>query len=321
MEDINTRLLDTIDLTGDEPIITTKIVKEVFVSLSDDDDDDEVDDEDANDENMEPVKKVRVTSKKCEVCLEEVSKYTCPCCAMRTCSLDCVVDHKKKTGCSGQRDKASFVPRTEMNNIHLLNDYRLLEEAARIADNARRDKKSKKPWMERRVGMMRKHVGKSGVTWHCMEWGMKRHKENRSRYNYHEGMLEWTVKLVFVDVVKEVSEYYLENVVLKDVLGAYTDEGKVLPENKITFSVYTHRDHDFRVFFRNEFDNGENLRYTEVDIEKTIRDCLYNKSVLEYPEFHVVLSKDIAKDMASETIVKERDIPTSIAPLDTWLEL
>lgn len=94
-----------------------------------------------------------------------------------------------------------------------------------------------------------------------------------------------------------------------------------MPENKITFGAYIHRNHDYRVFFRNEFDNGENLRYTEVDAEKAFRDCLYNKSVLEYPEFHIVLNKDTAKDMTSETLVKERDISTSITPLDTWLEM
>ena len=61
MEDINTRLLDTIDLTGDEPVITTKIVKEIFVSLSDDEDEDEEEDEECagDEENQEPqVKKV-----------------------------------------------------------------------------------------------------------------------------------------------------------------------------------------------------------------------------------------------------------------------
>merc|ERR1712168_484736 len=190
MEDINTRLLDTIDLTGDEPVITTKIVKEVFVSLSDDDDDD--DGEESDDENVEPVvKKVRITMKKCEVCLEEVSKYTCPSCSMRTCSLDCVLDHKKKTGCSGQRDKASFVPRTEFNNIHLLNDYRLLEEAARIADNAKRDRKSKRPWTENWVGQLRRHVYRAGVGWHYMEVGMKRHKENKSRFIKSQQMIQW----------------------------------------------------------------------------------------------------------------------------------
>ena len=61
MEDINTRLLDTIDLTGDEPVITTKIVKEIFVSLSDDEDEEEGEGED--EENQEPqVKKVSAYS-------------------------------------------------------------------------------------------------------------------------------------------------------------------------------------------------------------------------------------------------------------------
>merc|ERR1712188_318139 len=77
-------------------------------------------------ENNIPVKKVRITNRKCEVCLEEPSRYTCPACKMRTCSLDCVVEHKHKTKCSGERSKTGFVGRNDFSNIHLLNDYRFL---------------------------------------------------------------------------------------------------------------------------------------------------------------------------------------------------
>lgn len=339
MVDSNTRLLDTIDLTGDEPVITTKIVKEIFINSSDEDDDD--------DENIEPlVRKVRVTSKKCEVCLEEVSKYTCPCCVMRTCSLDCVLTHKQRTGCSGERDKTSFVPRTELNNIHLLNDYRLLEEVARVTDNAQRDDKARKNWPGIRVNKLCHHAQKAGVRWYSMEKGMKRHNENRSRYNFGEQCLEWMVKLVFVDISKEVCELAQDAKVLREIIEKYIHVDKVAAEDKITFASYLHRDEtdEVKVFFRNEFDSeGDNLRYTEVDDSKTLRDCLCNSSVLEYPVFHVVLNKDTVKKMTSELLVKGKEvmvidrkivgenvqekevvakkaIVSRLAPLDDWLD-
>jgi len=320
MADVNTKLLDTIDLTGDEPVITTKIIKQVFINLSDDDDDDDATVDGENDENMVPVQKVRVTNKKCEVCLEEVSKYTCPCCKMRTCSLDCVLEHKQKTGCSGQRNKTSFVARTEFNNIHLLNDYRLLEEAARIADNAKRDKKWKRGGFQRRpCQYLQKNVQKSGVTLYCMEEGMKRREENRSRYDYHKREIKWTVKFVFDDIGKEVMEFSSEKEILENILAKYIDKENALPENKIIYASYIQQE-TVAVFFRNECDFGENWMYNEVNHKKTLKQCLDQKSVLEYPEFHVVVLPESVKRLAVQEFVKEKDTSPALPPLGEWLD-
>ena len=149
---------------------------------------------------------------------------------------------------------------------------------------------------------------------------MKRHRENRSRWNFKSKLIEWSVKLVFVDAGTEVMEFHQEDVPLKDIVGMYTDKDRILPENKITYGAYLEEGAcEPRVLFRNEFDNGDNARYTEIDTTKTLRDCLYDRQVLEYPEFHVVLSGDVVKQMLSETLVKEKESAPRMAPLDTWL--
>ena len=49
-------------------------------------------------------------AKKCLICFENKPKYTCPKCAMRTCSLNCCILHKEKQNCDGIRNRLSFIP-------------------------------------------------------------------------------------------------------------------------------------------------------------------------------------------------------------------
>ncbi|KAI0053030.1 hypothetical protein FA95DRAFT_1057397 [Auriscalpium vulgare] len=68
---------------------------------------------------------------KCAICDEKTSVYACPRCTTRTCSLPCSSAHKTRTGCSGVRDKAKYVP---MNNYTLgtmMDDYVFLEDLGR----------------------------------------------------------------------------------------------------------------------------------------------------------------------------------------------
>merc|ERR1712062_234478 len=180
--------------------------------------------------------------------------------------------------------------------------------------------KPKKPFPQTRVAILQRQMGRAGINWYCMERGMKRHQENHSRYEISKKLIKWTVKLVFVDILKEVVEFCYENEVLENIIGAYIDKDKVQAENKITFEAYLERgDKEVKVLFSNEFDNGENLRYTEVNSSKTLEECLRQKAVLEFPEFHVALDGDVAKTMVVEEFVKEKEVSPRLAPLDNWL--
>jgi len=84
-------------------------------------------------------KKQRVPpSKVCAMCTNNEAKYTCPKCAARTCSLNCVNLHKTQTGCTGQRDRAAYVPLKQMNTGHLISDMRFLEEIETSSGGASR---------------------------------------------------------------------------------------------------------------------------------------------------------------------------------------
>ncbi len=71
------------------------------------------------------------TVPRCVLCSSHVAIYTCPRCAIRTCSLPCSAAHKLRTGCSGARDKAKFVPMNRYTYGAMMDDYVFLEDMSR----------------------------------------------------------------------------------------------------------------------------------------------------------------------------------------------
>ena len=68
---------------------------------------------------------------RCVFCPPRVAIYTCPRCTTRTCSLQCSVAHKTRTGCSGVREKAKFVPMNRYTHGTMMDDYVFLEDMSR----------------------------------------------------------------------------------------------------------------------------------------------------------------------------------------------
>jgi len=67
----------------------------------------------------------------CNLCTNKYAKYTCPGCSIRTCSLTCSSAHKTQSGCSGQRNKAAYVPMNRYTWGTMVDDYVFLEEMGR----------------------------------------------------------------------------------------------------------------------------------------------------------------------------------------------
>ncbi|KAJ6627552.1 hypothetical protein B0H10DRAFT_2210459 [Mycena sp. CBHHK59/15] len=67
----------------------------------------------------------------CTVCNRRLAIYTCPRCATRTCSLPCASTHKAGAGCSGERDRAAYVPMNCYGWGTMMDDYAFLEDVGR----------------------------------------------------------------------------------------------------------------------------------------------------------------------------------------------
>jgi hypothetical protein len=74
----------------------------------------------------------------CAQCIK-LAKYACPGCGIRTCSVPCSAAHKAATGCTGQRNRAAYVPLNTYGLGNLMDDYVYLEDVGRHVANWGRD--------------------------------------------------------------------------------------------------------------------------------------------------------------------------------------
>ncbi|RDA82505.1 hypothetical protein CP532_3182 [Ophiocordyceps camponoti-leonardi (nom. inval.)] len=75
----------------------------------------------------------------CSVCHAAPPKYTCPGCQRRSCSLECVKDHKARSSCDGKRDETAYVPPSKLRTVNGLNhDYNFLQRLGMSKERAER---------------------------------------------------------------------------------------------------------------------------------------------------------------------------------------
>uniref|UniRef100_A0A8B9RFW7 Box C/D snoRNA protein 1 n=1 Tax=Astyanax mexicanus TaxID=7994 RepID=A0A8B9RFW7_ASTMX len=226
----------------------------------------------------------------CDVCENEEAKYRCPNCLKFSCSLPCVKRHKLQSGCSGVRDKTAFVVLSQFSEINLLNDYRYLEETARVADKPIRDTILHTPSHTTNPKLLNKNAVAAKVNLRLLPRSFSRHKENTSGYNKSEKKLYWHLKLHFPQSSAEYTDRVPEDRALQQILSDYihpTESDPVKRQSKtwpLTQSDYP----DLHTFI------GQHLRYNNsfphlLNLKNTLRENLMFKTVVEYPELHVVL--------------------------------
>lgn len=218
----------------------------------------------------------------CAVCETEESKYTCPGCGRRTCSLPCVQDHKETFSCNGKRDRTGFIKRTELSYKTLVSDYKLLEEIERIDDVARR---SQPPAPRRQLPAYLKSLIYQAkcrdVTLQLVAPGMKKRRENTTRYDGKSKMLQWRVEWRFqsLDSGDVVQISHTTRMSESDSIQKALDRhlhGK--QSNGIG-----------RVYMYQEGVPANEASVYLVDTSQSLADFLKGKYIIEYPTFHVLM--------------------------------
>ncbi|KAJ6036748.1 hypothetical protein N7540_001027 [Penicillium herquei] len=169
-------------------------------------------------------------SELCSICHVNPPKYRCPRCSTRTCSLPCTRRHKLWSQCSGIRDPAAYLKRSElMNGSALDRDFNFITGIERSLERADRDAENRGIDLARGqvqaqdgdggdsqdsgagAGRKRKHPqqglvkGEAGflrgaetgaVTVIRAPRGMSRNKQNNSRWHPKHKCLSWSVEWV-----------------------------------------------------------------------------------------------------------------------------
>lgn len=235
--------------------------------------------------------KRKISLSTCAVCGSEEARYTCPRCLTHSCSLLCVKKHKEDSECSGVRDKTAFVALSQFDEMTLLSDYRFLEDTGRFSDGANRDALMKVPHVTMKAKCFMSNARKMNINLRLLPRSFSRSKENSTFFYSKEKRFMWHLKLIFPQSSAEFTQRRVsDQQTIQEILIPFihpTDSDPV-SRQKLKMYVYTPLE-EVKVFMKAEGRKANSVRYHELNFQKTLRENLSYKTLIEYPVLHVVL--------------------------------
>ncbi|XP_044760571.1 box C/D snoRNA protein 1-like [Coccinella septempunctata] len=245
----------------------------------------------------------------CDVCNTSRAKYVCPRCECKTCCLECNKIHKKELECTGERDKTKYVPLKNENrntNLVLLSDYRLLEEVTRKTENFH---KAAKPYYYRSRNKLKKlelAAMARSIKLKFYPPVFERNKNNTTSFDYKQNLIYWHMDCFFVNAenLKFSSEQVSEMEKLSSVIEKHLSTNDEALSKKLL--IYQAAGHSgIKILLRAE--NKAGSKFYEVNLSDTLRECLKNKSIIEYPIFYIILADhkygfDVIDSEGDETV-------------------
>lgn len=244
----------------------------------------------------------------CEVCDANTSKYTCPRCEVKTCSIICVKIHKKELECNGVRDKTLYKPMHKFGNLDLLSDYRLLEEISRSVSKYRTD--INKRWTRFQTALpiqlykLKCAAFRRGVKLFFLPPNFTRHRENTTYYDWKKNKLYWRIEWVFLsssEKKKFIDERINDSEKLGTTIAKYLTPKTLDPELNFYYSAnYS----GICLLLKAEKTTN---RFYELDMHFSLRRNLNKKKIIEFPTIYVVLKhqKDEYELVDSDTETAE----------------
>ncbi|CAN1190820.1 Box C/D snoRNA protein 1 [Linum perenne] len=265
-----------------------------------------------------PCHEARSATVLCVECQEKQSKYKCPGCSLRTCSLPCVKSHKLRTGCSGKREVAPFIPISQFDDNTLLSDYNFLEEVKRVADAGQRMRSQLRAYPQYRLPhhlKCLKSVASSRKTnLMLLPSGMSRRDKNQTRYDQRKKLILWTVEWRFHSTgVVTLDHGVDENASIFSEIHKHLQPGPW----KNQLKQFCEEDLESLKCFIRKYPKGKSP-FRELDIKAPLREQIAHLSILEYPVIHVYLPShsydfEVVKDLRP---VAYRQEPKSSIPND-----
>ncbi|CAN1343845.1 Box C/D snoRNA protein 1 [Linum perenne] len=270
-----------------------------------------------------PCHEARSATVLCVECQEKQSKYKCPGCSLRTCSLPCVKSHKLRTGCSGKREVAPFIPISQFDDNTLLSDYNFLEEVKRVADAGQRMRSQLRAYPQYRLPhhlKCLKSVASSRKTnLMLLPSGMSRRDKNQTRYDQRKKLILWTVEWRFHSTgVVTLDHGVDENASIFSEIHKHLQPGPW----KNQLKQFCEEDLESLKCFIRKYPKQGKSPFRELDIKAPLREQIAHLSILEYPVIHVYLPShsydfEVVKDLRP---VAYRQEPKSSIPSVTFKE-
>ncbi|KHC65801.1 hypothetical protein MGE_02107 [Candida albicans P75010] len=265
----------------------------------------------------------------CTICHENKSKYTCPACEIKTCSLSCYNKHKYERDCTGKVDSNKYLNRNELaaDPVHLNRDYNFLnnvdrkihvgkEDIVKSAKNVfkrtrnqsqasgnKRYKRNEEDNTDKRITAVKKifsndpniSIKRENILIVSLPIGMSRSNTNKTGFDKKLNSFVWTIEWIMLNeqgeqVTKFISYRLKESLVLQDSVPMNIINNKFTkPVEKCYLKFYLH----------DVIHKDKMIRLNGGD---KISDVLKDKIVLEYPTIYVAANDECLQDRIIDSL-------------------
>ncbi|RVD84463.1 uncharacterized protein DFL_006212 [Arthrobotrys flagrans] len=223
------------------------------------------------------------TTSLCSVCVEAESKYTCPVCTARTCSLVCSKRHKLWTSCEGQQRPGAFKSKSDLHRpSQVAADFDFLNSIQRSLDRAAdsHGPSRSQPPPDHRI----KDICKArGLVIFPAPLQSSRASQNHTIFNSHSNRIIWTVEWVVngstvatveLDESLTVNDAF-ENQVLPSLPTTPFPDAKTPLPLELVYHLWSIEPH------------SQTITLLLLAAKDTLSKALVNATVLEFPTIQV----------------------------------
>ncbi|CRK86526.1 CLUMA_CG000262, isoform A [Clunio marinus] len=231
----------------------------------------------------------------CEVCNVNASKYSCPRCELKTCSLNCSKLHKTELDCNGIRDRTKYIPLNQMTSLDFMNDYYFIEEASRFTKGKQHNKKVKNDSrLNHKFIKLRKQAFNRNIRLYFINSILTKRKRNRSEFKAQEQTIYWHVEIIFPNACNyKVNQKTNENMKIEEIINKIINDN--CQSSKELEFYKAEGTSKLKVLLKAEglkrMDLGD--RFFELNSKRTLKSNLGGRIIIEYPTIFVVLSHSV----------------------------
>lgn len=218
--------------------------------------------------------------------------------------MNCLNIHKKELNCTGVRDKTKFIPLKQMTDTDFMSDYCFLEECTRYVADRKRDKiKSYTSYNKRLPATqfkLREAAKERGTKLKFLLPNFTRNASNSSCYDRTENIIHWRIEWIFPNAenLRIVDEKCSENERLVDLAEKhFNPQPEMANSNTKNLVYYQSRGIGGLTFIlKAEGVKKCKNRFFELDVQKSLKENLKGKTLVEYPAIYVVFS-DVVREL------------------------
>ncbi|CAA21059.1 snoRNA biogenesis protein Bcd1 [Schizosaccharomyces pombe] len=235
----------------------------------------------------------------CSTCQKNASKYRCPRCDSRFCCLECNLEHKRLTKCSGERDPATFVPKSKLVN-HLNSDFNFLSGVERLINRKENGSHQVSNRAERNRLQLKRSLERAGINIKFAPPSNKKRRLNRTHYDKKSHLIKWSIEWCLhesstsKDLTDEASENTIithshpESEPLEKIFRKLVEENSEM--NSQVSKANIHAPDDMQFMIKSRKSRSKGFIYKKIEPSNSLSSCLRNSFVFEVPTIHVFTS-------------------------------